>query len=259
MRSIAARPAPWLLPFIALVSVASWVSTAHADARLETIYARYAPMFRYWCLSAEQRYAYEQPMPGRLSNRNSRTATCERLAAIYSDRLKQLASAGIEAGDDKVIEMVQFVGQTCIDMQMIGTGRARAEGACPLADQPENDMGARIEEVFGPHALQNYHKQFEKLGRRHLLGMFPPGWRATALTDYLASHGYRCRSDQTRMITQYRCFAQYDELIYEMFHGSMLVSYLPSVTYHTRNDGRLDDIAVSRFDEGLAVFRPYPE
>jgi hypothetical protein len=60
-------------------------------------------------------------------------------------------------------------------------------------------------------------------------------------------------------ITQYRCSAQYDELIYEKFHASMTASSLPSVTYRARADGRLDDIAVDRFDEGHPVFGPYPK
>ncbi len=118
MRSIGAQPASLLLPFIALVFV-SWASTARAETPIEKIYGMYVPMFRYWCLSAEQRYAYERPMPGRLTNRNSRAETCERLAAIYSDRLKHFASADVESHDDTVIETIQFVGQACIDMQMI--------------------------------------------------------------------------------------------------------------------------------------------
>jgi hypothetical protein len=244
---------------VALASAASSISGARAETRLEDIYVKYAPMFRYWCLSAEQRYGHERVAPGRATVRHGRTEACERLAAIYADRLKALVSTDGEAVDDRVIDTVQFIGQACIDMQMIGTGRARAEGACPLADRPETDMGARIEQVFGPYAPQNHRLQFEQFGRRHLLEMFPPGSRASRLTDYLASHGYRCRADRTRMITQYRCSAEYGELIYEKFHASMIGGSLPSVGYHARADGRLDDIVVSRFDEGQAVFGPYPE
>lgn len=250
---------PLLLPLIALAFVALWIPAARADARLEEIYARYAPMFEYWCSSAKQRYASERPVPGRATDGSKRANTCERLAAIYAARLKDLVSTNVEAGYGRLIEGMQFVGQACIDMQMIGTGRARAEGACPLADRPEDDMGARIEEVFGPYACQDYCMQFERLGRRHLLDMFPPGSRPSALTDYLMSHGYSCRADQTLAITQYRCSAQYDELIYEKFHASMTASSLPSVTCHARADGRLDDISVDRFDEGHPVFGPYPK
>jgi hypothetical protein len=253
MRSIRALPL-----LIGLIGVGSLAATPPADATPDTIYARYAPMFRYWCLSAEQRYAHERPIRERATSRERRVETCERLAAIYSDRLKKLALGNAEADDDRIIEIVQFIGQACIDMQVIGTGRARAEGSCPLADRPENDRGARIEEVFGPYALQNSRRQFEWLGRRHLLEMFPPGSRASALTNYLRAHHYRCRADQARMITQYRCSAEYGELLYERLHASMLGASLPSVTYHERAYGRLDDIVVSRFDEGQAVFGPYP-
>lgn len=254
MRSIRALPL-----LVTLISVGALAATPPAGATPDTIYAQYAPMFRYWCLSAERHYAHERPIRERAASRETRAATCERLAAIYSDRLKELVLGNSEPDDDKIIEIVQFIGQACIDMQVIGTGRARAEGSCPLADRPEDDVGARIEEVFGPYALQNDRRQFERLGRRHLLEMFPPGSRANGLTDYLKAHRYRCRADRARMIMQYHCFAEYGELLYERFHASMLGASLPSVTYHERADGRLDDIVVSRFDEGQAVFGPYPE
>jgi len=89
--------------------------------------------------------------------------------------------------------------------------------------------------------------------------MFPPGSRASALTDYLMSHDYWCRADQARAITQYRCSAEYGEIIYEKFHATMIGASLPSVSYHARADGRIDDIAVYRFDEGQAVFWPHPD
>jgi hypothetical protein len=123
----------------------------------------------------------------------------------------------------------------------------------------EEDVGGGIEQVFGPGALRNYGRGFKYVGRNYLLKTFPPGSPVQTLTAYLSSHGYRCRTSQSQTRVEHRCNAEYAELIYEMFRPSMLVSSLPLVTYYDDARGHIEDIQVYRFDEGQAIFGPYPE
>jgi len=101
MRSIAAQ-----LAFLALscAVLATSGSGVQAEAGLEDIYAKYAPMFRYWCLSAEQRYASERRTHTAAVAGHDRTEACERLAAIYENRLKTLVLADGEANHERVTQ-----------------------------------------------------------------------------------------------------------------------------------------------------------